>query len=869
MFKKFRKYFAGIMAAAMMVTLLPAQTTFASQQDTGTQGEPKTNYSEGVTLSYNPNAETVKVAVYVTDGSKQLKDNSDMKSLLGLQYVNSICYAPVGVIQLPKSFFADNSQRYLKNESIWNYIVKEIETNGINTDTIKIVNNLDNRENTVKAHLDKVQVEYNQGPSSLRTALIGPTGQDSYTDSDIQYHLDLRFATNTITFKGVYEDQLNSGTIDENQLPVLAERAFLTGTKTIAPADSKDWYMKYDSEHYKIADDNYYKTSACNASEKYEFGNPLKENTTVYVKLVSTTAEEQEKGYTVTYDLNGGSTSSALPGKEESYIYRNLKAGDRTPAIENPTREGYFFLGWKKNSSDEIGNIEQYVFGSVTYTAQWEQINISIRPENTSVLYDGKKHFIKLSVTGNGVTDNKNGSITVNGKEYNIVPSGGTNAGTYTYNKVEIYDQSGKNVTNRFNVTLLSTEKPAQLDIMKREVFLTSASQEKEYDGTELSNTTVTVGGDGFAEGEGATYIFKDTARITNPGSVTNEFGYTLKEGTNPNNYIIKTKFGTLTVTGKYTLTINYIDQDGNSLAEPYVTQLKEGASFGPIASPSIEGYTPAYSSISSGEGGMPKQDVVINVVYTKNPENQGTTPGGTTPEGTTPGGTTPGGTTPGGTTPGETTPGGTTPGGTTPDGTTAGGTTPARMTQNGAAPAITVNADNANAQNQQINDEEPPAGALSFDENGNPQIVEIEDEGTALGAKGALSWALVNLIAMVLTVVLCLLLLVTYFTKKKDEEQGNEEENNRVESKAETDEEKEKELKRHGMIRLLSLIPAVGSVIVFFLTENMKNPMIMVDKWTIWMILILAVEVVLAVLSKKKNEDKDEEDKNVSVAEA
>ena len=58
MFKKFRKYFAGIMAAAMMVTLLPAQTTFASQQDTGTQGEPKTNYSEGVTLSYNPNAQT-------------------------------------------------------------------------------------------------------------------------------------------------------------------------------------------------------------------------------------------------------------------------------------------------------------------------------------------------------------------------------------------------------------------------------------------------------------------------------------------------------------------------------------------------------------------------------------------------------------------------------------------------------------------------------------------------------------------------------------------------------------------------------------------------------------------------------------------
>lgn len=865
MFKKFRKYFAGIMAAAMMVTLLPAQTTFASQQDTGTQGEPKTNYSEGVTLSYNPNAEKVKVAVYVTDGSKQLKDNSDMKSLLGLQYVNSICYAPVGVIRLPKSFFADNSQRYLKNESIWNYIVKEIETNGINKDTIKIVNNLDNRENTVKDHLDKVQVEYNQGPSSLRTALIGPTGQDSYTDSDIQYHLDLLFATNTITFKGVYEDQLNSGTIDENQLPVLAERAFLTGTKTIAPADSEDWYIKNFNSEYKLDSNNYYKTSACDINEKYEFGNPLWENTTVYVKLVKKTQEEQKDGYTVTYDLNGGKTISKLPEGEASYIYKNLKDGADTPIIVEPTMDGHFFLGWKSDSSDVIDKkVAPHVSGSVTYTAQWEKIiDISIEALHKEKKYNGTEQFIDLSVSSKdkNFEYNGNGFFTVNGRKYKVKPYGGKDATKYEYTQdevsiVEIAGQTEKKVTdNRFHILV----KPETLIITPRTVTLTSAGQEKEYDGTELSNTTVTVSGDGFAEGEGATYIFKDTARITNPGSVTNEFDYKLNDGTNPDNYDINTVFGTLTVTGKYTLTINYIDQDGNSLAEPYVTQLDEGASFGPIASPSIEGYTPAYSSISSGEGGMPKQDVVINVVYTKNPENQGTTSGGTTPEGTTPGGTTPG----------ETTPGGTTPGGTTPDGTTAGGTTPARMTQNGAAPAITVNADNANAQNQQINDEEPPAGALSFDENGNPQIVEIEDEGTALGAKGALSWALVNLIAMVLTVVLCLLLLVTYFTKKKDEEQGNEEENNRVESKAETDEEKEKELKRHGMIRLLSLIPAVGSVIVFFLTENMRNPMIMVDKWTIWMILILAVEVVLAVLSKKKNEDKDEEDKNVSVAEA
>ena len=44
------------------------------------------------------------------------------------------------------------------------------------------------------------------------------------------------------------------------------------------------------------------------------------------------------------------------------------------------------------------------------------------------------------------------------------------------------------------------------LKIFPRVITLTSASAEKVYDGTALTNDTVTVGGDGFASGEGATY---------------------------------------------------------------------------------------------------------------------------------------------------------------------------------------------------------------------------------------------------------------------------------------------------------------------------------------------------------------------------
>ena len=76
---------------------------------------------------------------------------------------------------------------------------------------------------------------------------------------------------------------------------------------------------------------------------------------------------------------------------------------------------------------------------------------------------------------------------------------------------------------------------------------LTSASDSKPYDGTPLTNSNVTVSGDGFVEGEGASYDV--TGTITNVGSVDNEFTYTLNEDTKADNYEIETEPGKLTIT--------------------------------------------------------------------------------------------------------------------------------------------------------------------------------------------------------------------------------------------------------------------------------------------------------------------------------
>ena len=131
--------------------------------------------------------------------------------------------------------------------------------------------------------------------------------------------------------------------------------------------------------------------------------------------------------------------------------------------------------------------------------------------------------------------------------------------------------------------------------------------------------------------------------------------------------------------------------------------------------------------------------------------------------------------------------------------------------------------------------------------------VEEIVDEETPLAMGGA--WALVNLILTVLTVLGSILLLIGYIGKKQKE---REDENGNVilnaEGEAETD-----DIKKKGGWRLASIIPAVAAVIAFILTENMRLPMVLVDKWTLLMVIIALVQLLVAYFSKKKTQEPEQ----------
>ena len=193
-------------------------------------------------------------------------------------------------------------------------------------------------------------------------------------------------------------------------------------------------------------------------------------------------------------------------------------------------------------------------FGTLEVTPVTDRVTVKIKGKTASVMYDGKSHFVfGFDAEPSNKLYNPNKDMWFNGTDVDMIAEG-TDAGTYTMGlEVSDFTNKSKNFTNvRFEVV-----EDGKLEIKKRSVKLTSASDEKVYDGKPLTNETVAVGGDGFADGEGATYDF--TGSQTDVGESDNLFTFEVNEGTKKENYTFEVAIGTLKVnpvTDKVTVTV-------------------------------------------------------------------------------------------------------------------------------------------------------------------------------------------------------------------------------------------------------------------------------------------------------------------------
>ena len=231
--------------------------------------------------------------------------------------------------------------------------------------------------------------------------------------------------------------------------------------------------------------------------------------------------------YTVNYYLNGTTTKVAAPKKGTAALGSSVTESPITVDGYTPVSGDSKKITIKANSDENVINFYYYK-------------NVELTANSDTATYDGNEHSVS-GFTGKTVKEEK--TVTLSFDSVNVPEVTQKDAGTDTvaFNENPV----GKVDTTEKYIVTKATD--GQLVISKRPVTLTSASDKKVYDGNALTNDKVTVSGDGFVEGEGATY--KVTGTQTNVGKSKNTFTYELNGNTKAINYTITTAEGELEVT--------------------------------------------------------------------------------------------------------------------------------------------------------------------------------------------------------------------------------------------------------------------------------------------------------------------------------
>lgn len=132
---------------------------------------------------------------------------------------------------------------------------------------------------------------------------------------------------------------------------------------------------------------------------------------------------------------------------------------------------------------------------------------------------------------------------------------------------------------------------------------------------------------------------------------------------------------------------------------------------------------------------------------------------------------------------------------------------------------------------NNEINNEEIVNEETPLANKEEVALQTIVDEETPLATNKA-SWALINLILTILTAIIAIILFIK--KNKKDEDEHIE-------------------VIYKKKFKIAALILSILSIIIFIITEDMRLPMMLVDKYTVVMLCLAIAQTVVAIFTKKK----------------
>ena len=377
-------------------------------------------------------------------------------------------------------------------------------------------------------------LSYNGDTTNVGTVTVTITGIGNYTGShDVTYQITKR----TVKLTSGSDSKTYDGTPLVKHDVTVSEDGFADGegatysyTGTQTDAGSSENTFTYALKEGTLAS-NYEITTA---------------NGTLTVEAVKTEVKVEIAGHTntVTYDGQVHSVSGYDVTNISNNLYSDTAISFTGTAVVSRIVAGTSYMGL---TAAQFSNTSAN-FTNVTFVVHdgWLKIDPkSIIPDGPDTP-DEKKTGIEVTKPADSkydgnvhenkpvVKDTKTGATLVEGTDYTLSYKGDTtNAGTVT-----VTITGAGNYTGSHNV---------EYQITKRNVTLTSATASKVYDKTPLTNSNITIGGDGFAKLEGASYNV--TGSQTNVGDSNNEFTYKLNDDTKASNYNIEVKFGKLYIT--------------------------------------------------------------------------------------------------------------------------------------------------------------------------------------------------------------------------------------------------------------------------------------------------------------------------------
>jgi uncharacterized repeat protein (TIGR02543 family) len=385
---------------------------------------------------------------------------------------------------------------------------------------------------TVTGTIGKDTVEYTlsrKAGEDVGTYTITPSGKAEQTNYKVSY------VAGTLT---ITSQSIDPGTDPEKPNPDY------TGAKVNSPSDSvydgkehkwiptvtdKSKTLKLGKDYtveYSTSDFTNVGTVEVTITGKGNYTGTVKRSYKVTPKEYTVTTESATKTYSGTALTAGGKVEGIVSGETVEFT----TTGSQT---EVGTSKNTYELVWKSAKATNYTLAKESI-GELTVKAKSivpddsDKTGITVTEPSDSK-YDGKVHREVLTVT-----DTKTGKELVAGTDYSVTYSSDlVNAGTVKVTVAGLGNYSGS-FTKTYKIT-------------KRSVTLTSATVSKVYDGSALTNTDIAVSGDGFVEGEGASY--EVTGTQTEVGNSANAFEYKLNEKTLASNYNITKVVGTLTIT--------------------------------------------------------------------------------------------------------------------------------------------------------------------------------------------------------------------------------------------------------------------------------------------------------------------------------